>query len=338
MNLLERAEEVRLQLKKDLKHVGSDLQSVERLRIKFLGKKGYIPALFSEFASLEPEAKRNIGKILNDIKTEAEQAVNSLKDSLVKQERQKEFFDFTLPGKIPKLGHLHPVTQTLNKILAIFREIGFNIEYGPEVETDFNNFQALNIPENHPARDMQDTFYVDDLIVLRTHTSPIQIRTMLKKKPPIRILAPGRVYRNEAINPRSYCLFHQVEGLYIDEHVTFSELKGTLEFFAKRFFGKDVTIRFRPSFFPFTEPSAEVDVSCYICGGSGCRICKNRGWLEILGCGMVDPAVFEAVGIDPEKYTGYAFGLGVDRIALQKYGINDIRLLFDGDVRFLKQF
>ncbi|MFA4838703.1 MAG: phenylalanine--tRNA ligase subunit alpha [Candidatus Neomarinimicrobiota bacterium] len=338
MNLLERAEEVRLQLKNDLAQVGSDLPSVENFRIKFLGKKGIIPALFSEFATLSNDAKRQFGKTLNELKNEAEHAVNSLQERLNKQETDSEFFDFTLPGKTPSLGHLHPVTQTLNRITDIFREIGFQIEYGPEVETDYHNFQALNIPENHPARDMQDTFYIDDSIVLRTHTSPIQVRTMLKSKPPIRILAPGRVYRNEAINARSYCLFHQIEGLYVDEHVTFAELKGTIEYFAKRFFGKNVIIRFRPSFFPFTEPSAEVDVSCYLCGAKGCRVCKHTGWLEIMGCGMVDPAVFAEVGIDPEKYTGYAFGMGADRIALQKYGIDDIRLFFDGDVRFLKQF
>ncbi|MBP9004707.1 MAG: phenylalanine--tRNA ligase subunit alpha, partial [Candidatus Marinimicrobia bacterium] len=206
------------------------------------------------------------------------------------------------------------------------------------VETDYYNFQALNFAENHPARDMQDTFFIDEKRLLRTHTSPVQIRVMLKQKPPIRILAPGRVYRNEAINPRSHCVFHQVEGLYVDENVTFSELKTTLEMFAKRFFGSDVKTRFRPSFFPFTEPSAEMDVSCFICDGKGCRLCKNTGWLEILGCGMVDPNVFVNVGIDPEKYTGYAFGMGIDRTALLKYGINDIRLYFEGDMRFLEQF
>jgi phenylalanyl-tRNA synthetase alpha chain len=235
-------------------------------------------------------------------------------------------------------GNLHPVTKTMNRICDIFREMGFGIEFGPEIETDFNNFQALNFPDNHPARDMQDTFFIEDDILLRTHTSPIQIRTMLKKKPPIRILAPGRVFRNEAINSRSYCVFHQVEGLYVDKNVSFAELKMTIEVFAKKFFGKDVQIRFRPSYFPFTEPSAEVDVSCFICGGKGCRLCKHAGWLEIMGCGMVDPNVLEACGIDSERYTGYAFGMGPDRITLLKYGINDIRLLFEGDVRFLKQF
>ncbi|MCK4295880.1 MAG: phenylalanine--tRNA ligase subunit alpha [Candidatus Marinimicrobia bacterium] len=338
MNLLDRAEEVRFQFKKDLSKVNIDIQSVEDFRLKYLGKKGYIPALFREFTSLSVEDKRKCGKILNQIKKEAENSIDTLKQRLNSIGIDEDFFDYTLPGKLPRLGHLHPVTQTMNEICSIFREMGFGIEFGPEVETDYYNFQALNFPENHPARDMQDTFFIDDSILLRTHTSPIQIRAMEKQKPPIRILAPGRVYRNEAISARSYCTFHQVEGLYVDENVTFCELKGTLEIFAKRYFGKDVKLRFRPSYFPFTEPSAEVDISCFICGGSGCRVCKHTGWLEILGCGMVDPNVFISVGIDPEKYTGYAFGMGPDRIAMLKYGIDDIRLFFEGDIRFLKQF
>ena len=338
MNLLDRAEEVRFQFKKDLSKVKIDIQSVEDFRLKYLGKKGYIPALFHEFTSLSIEDKRKCGKILNQIKKEAENSIDTLKQRLNSIGIDENFFDYTLPGKLPRLGRLHPVTQTMNEICSIFREMGFGIEFGPEVETDYYNFQALNFPENHPARDMQDTFFIDDSILLRTHTSPIQIRAMEKQKPPIRILAPGRVYRNEAISARSYCTFHQVEGLYVDENVTFCELKGTLEIFAKRYFGKDVKLRFRPSYFPFTEPSAEVDISCFICGGSGCRVCKHTGWLEILGCGMVDPNVFISVGIDPEKYTGYAFGMGPDRIAMLKYGIDDIRLFFEGDIRFLKQF
>lgn len=338
MNLLDRAEEVRFQFKKDLSKVKIDIQSVEDFRLKYLGKKGYIPALFREFTSLSVEDKRKCGKILNQIKKEAENSIDTLKQRLNSIGIDEDFFDYTLPGKLPRLGRLHPVTQTMNEICSIFREMGFGIEFGPEVETDYYNFQALNFPENHPARDMQDTFFIDDSILLRTHTSPIQIRAMEKQKPPIRILAPGRVYRNEAISARSYCTFHQVEGLYVDENVTFCELKGTLEIFAKRYFGKDVKLRFRPSYFPFTEPSAEVDISCFICGGSGCRVCKHTGWLEILGCGMVDPNVFISVGIDPEKYTGYAFGMGPDRIAMLKYGIDDIRLFFEGDIRFLNQF
>jgi len=338
MNLFEKAEEVREQLRKDLAQIEIQPEAIEAFRLKYLGKKGEIQSLFSLFGTLDPEKKRLFGKVANEAKLEAEAALNALKQRLAGNQKKEAFFDFTLPGKAPRTGHLHPITQTMNRIIAIFQEMGFGIEFGPEVETDYYNFEALNFPKNHPARDMQDTFFVDDDILLRTHTSPIQVRTMLKKKPPIRILAPGRVYRNEAINPRSYCMFHQIEGLYVDENVTFSELKTTLDVFARRFFGKDVKTRFRPSYFPFTEPSAEVDVSCIICGGRGCRVCKHTGWLEILGCGMVDPNVLSAVGIDPEKYTGYAFGMGPDRIALQKYGINDIRLFFEGDIRFLTQF
>lgn len=338
MSILDRADEVRAQLQNDLQQVGADPQTAENLRIKYLGKKGLITALFADFNTTSPEEKPQAGKVLNILKKDAETQILALSERLRTSAVRVELFDYSLPGLPPAVGHLHPITQTLNRIISIFREIGFAIEYGPEVETDFYNFSALNFADNHPARDMQDTFFIDDKVLLRTHTSPIQIRTMLKQKPPIRILAPGRVYRNEAINPRSHCVFHQVEGLYVDENVTFSELKTTLEMFAKRFFGNDVKIRFRPSYFPFTEPSAEVDVSCFICGGKGCRLCKHTGWLEILGCGMVHPNVLSNVGIDPEKYTGYAFGMGIDRTALLKYGINDIRLYFEGDMRFLEQF
>ena len=338
MDILNRADEVRGQLQKDLQQVSADPQAVENLRIKYLGKKGLITALFTDFNSITAEQKRQVGKVLNILKKEAEAQIQDLNERRKEQVAQDEYFDYSLPGLAPAVGHLHPITQTLNQVISIFREVGFSVEFGPEVETDYYNFQALNFAENHPARDMQDTFFIDEKRLLRTHTSPVQIRVMLKQKPPIRILAPGRVYRNEAINPRSHCVFHQVEGLYVDENVTFSELKTTLEMFAKRFFGSEVKTRFRPSFFPFTEPSAEMDVSCFICAGKGCRLCKNTGWLEILGCGMVDPNVFVNVGIDPEKYTGYAFGMGIDRTALLKYGINDIRLYFEGDMRFLEQF
>ncbi|HPN74465.1 MAG TPA: phenylalanine--tRNA ligase subunit alpha [Candidatus Marinimicrobia bacterium] len=338
MDILNRADEVRGQLQKDLQQVSADPQAAENLRIKYLGKKGLITTLFADFNSIPAEQKRQVGKVLNILKKEAEAQIQDLNERRKEQVAQDEYFDYSLPGLAPAVGHLHPITQTLNQVISIFREVGFSVEFGPEVETDYYNFQALNFAENHPARDMQDTFFIDEKRLLRTHTSPVQIRVMLKQKPPIRILAPGRVYRNEAINPRSHCVFHQVEGLYVDENVTFSELKTTLEMFAKRFFGSEVKTRFRPSFFPFTEPSAEMDVSCFICAGKGCRLCKNTGWLEILGCGMVDPNVFVNVGIDPEKYTGYAFGMGIDRTALLKYGINDIRLYFEGDMRFLEQF
>jgi phenylalanyl-tRNA synthetase alpha chain len=338
MRLLERVNELKKRLNEDFQNVQNTFQSVEDFRLKYIGKKGAIPALFRDFANLDPAVKRSVGKELNLLKKNAESAVQELRDRLTDTRDQVDEFDHTLPGMAFNIGHIHPITRTMNRIISIFREMGFGIEFGPEVETDFYNFQALNFPPNHPARDMQDTFFIDDEILLRTHTSPVQIRTMLQQKPPIRILAPGRVYRNEAINTRSYCVFYQIEGLYVDEHVTFAELKVTIEVFAKKFFGKDVNLRFRPSFFPFTEPSAEVDISCIICGGSGCRLCKYTGWLEIMGCGMVDPNVFVACHIDPEKYTGYAFGMGPERITLLKYGIDDIRLLYEGDIRFLRQF
>jgi len=338
MSLLEDIHEVQRQLQHDLSQIDINAQSVENLRIKYLGKKGLIAGLFKDFGALSSSEKPEFGKALNTLKKTAEEQIKSLQNRVAEQDNKGTSFDYTLPGYPFRQGRLHPITQTMNRICDIFGEMGFGIEFGPEVETDFNNFQALNFPPNHPARDMQDTFFVDKDILLRTHTSPIQIRTMLKTKPPVRILAPGRVYRNEAINPRSYCVFHQIEGLYVDENVTFAELKLTIEVFAKRFFSKDVQLRFRPSFFPFTEPSAEVDISCIICGGSGCRLCKHTGWLEIMGCGMVDPNVFTACQIDPEKYTGYAFGMGAERIALLKYGIDDIRLFYEGDIRFLRQF
>ncbi len=338
MNLLERTNEVRSQLKEDLSKVQNTFQPIEDFRLKYIGKKGLIPSLFRDFSALCATEKREIGKILNILKKDAEEAVQNLQYRFADSQNEEDEFDYTLPGVPFNRGYLHPVTQTMNRICDIFKEIGFGIEFGPEVETDFYNFQALNFPDNHPARDMQDTFFIEDDILLRTHTSPVQIRTMLKQKPPIRILAPGRVFRNEAINSRSYCVFHQVEGLYVDENVTFGELKVTIEVFAKKFFGKDVKLRFRPSYFPFTEPSAEVDISCIICGGKGCRLCKHTGWLEIMGCGMVHPNVLNTCGIDSEKYSGYAFGMGPDRITLLKYGINDIRLLFEGDIRFLRQF
>jgi len=338
MNLLERIKEVRSQFKEDLSKVQSTFRSVEDFRLKYVGKKGRIPSLFRDFSVLGAAEKREIGKILNILKKDAEEAVQNLQDRFPDSQSREGEFDYTLPGMPFNRGHLHPVTQTMNRICDIFREMGFGIEFGPEVETDFYNFKALNFSDNHPARDMQDTFFIEDDILLRTHTSPVQIRTMLKQKPPIRILAPGRVFRNEAINSRSYCVFHQVEGLYVDENVTFGELKVTIEVFAKKYFGMNVKLRFRPSYFPFTEPSAEVDISCIICGGKGCRLCKHTGWLEIMGCGMVHPNVLNTCGIDSEKYTGYAFGMGPDRITLLKYGINDIRLLFEGDIRFLRQF
>jgi len=316
-----------------------DEKQLEELRVKYLGRRGIIQSLFDKLREVPKEEKPALGKLLNELKELAQGKYNEKKLEIERKKAKVEsVVDLTIPGRLKYTGRKHPLTQTLEKIKKIFIGMGFEVASGPEIEDDYHNFEALNIPPEHPARDMQDTFFIEDKIILRTHTSPVQIRVMESRKPPVRIIAPGRVYRNEAISARSYCLFHQVEGLYVDEGVSFAELKGTLLAFAKQMFGSDVKLRFRPSFFPFTEPSAEVDVSCFICGGRGCRVCKYGGWLEILGCGMVDPNVFKFVGYDMEKYTGYAFGMGVERIAMLKYGIDDIRLFYENDFRFLDQF
>jgi phenylalanyl-tRNA synthetase alpha chain len=316
-----------------------DEKQLEELRVKYLGRRGIIQSLFDKLREVPKEEKPALGKLLNELKELAQGKYNEKKLEIErKKARVESVVDLTIPGRLKYTGRKHPLTQTLEEIKKIFIGMGFEVASGPEIEDDYHNFEALNIPPEHPARDMQDTFFIEDKIILRTHTSPVQIRVMESRKPPVRIIAPGRVYRNEAISARSYCLFHQVEGLYVDEGVSFAELKGTLLAFAKQMFGSDVKLRFRPSFFPFTEPSAEVDVSCFICGGRGCRVCKYGGWLEILGCGMVDPNVFKFVGYDTEKYTGYAFGMGVERIAMLKYGIDDIRLFYENDFRFLDQF
>ncbi len=310
--------------------------SPEELRIKFLGRKGLVNELFKKIKELPAEERGAYGAACNRLKNEIQQALEKLLPTAEASLPAEE--DPTLPGLEQALGHLHPLEQTLREIVRIFHRLGFTVAEGPEVETEWRNFDALNFPPEHPARDMQDTFFLKNGQVLRTHTSPVQIRVMQAYEPPIRTIMPGRVYRNEAINPRSYCLFHQVEGLYVDRNVTFAELKGTLDLFCKELYGANVKLRFRPSFFPFTEPSSEVDITCFLCGGKGCRVCKHTGWLEILGCGMVDPAVFSNVGLDPEKWTGYAFGMGIERIAMLKYGIDDIRLFFENDLRFLEQF
>lgn len=316
----------------------SSYQEVEEFRIKYLARKGIISSLFDKIKEIPAEQKAQFGKELNSLKKDLEEKYKELLEKYPKERKEQLIEDLTLPGIEPKIGTKHIITQTLKEIKEIFKSFGFVIAEGPEIETDYYNFSALNFPEDHPARDMQDTFFITKDILLRTHTSPVQIRYMESHKPPIRIIAPGRVFRNEAISARSHCIFHQVEGLYVDYNVTFAELKGTLVNFAKIFYGKDVAIRFRPSFFPFTEPSAEMDVSCVLCKGKGCRLCKYTGWLEILGCGMVDPNVFKSVNYDPELYTGYAFGMGIERIAMLRYGIDDIRILFENDLRFLKQF
>ncbi len=316
-----------------------DQKELEELRIRYLSRNGSIASLFEAMKSAPKEEKPLLGKELNLLRKLAEEKFNEKKsqfdDLLTKQSQQ---IDLSLPGRKVELGHRHLLTQTLDEIKSIFKGLGFSIFEGPELESDYYNFEALNFPADHPARDMQDTFFVNKEFLLRTHTSPVQVRLMEKLQPPLRAIMPGKVYRNEAISSRSHCMFHQVEGLCVDTDVTFAELKGTLVAFAKQFYGKELNYRFRPSFFPFTEPSAEMDITCFLCKGKGCRVCKHSGWLEILGCGMVDPNVFKYAKYDNEKYTGYAFGMGIERTAMLKYGITDIRTFFENDVRFLKQF
>lgn len=313
----------------------------EAFRIKYLGTKGLVKAIMGEMKNVAPENKKAAGQLLNEFKLFAEAKYEALQQSTTNHQQQTaNDTDFTLPGDNLPLGSRHPISIVRNKIVSIFQRLGFAVAEGPEIEDDFHNFSALNLPENHPARDMQDTFYISQNPdwLLRTHTSSVQVREMEKGKLPIRIICPGRVYRNETISARAHCFFHQVEGLYIAENVSFADLKQTLYFFVQEMFGKDVKVRFRPSYFPFTEPSAEMDISCLICGGKGCNVCKHTGWVEILGCGMVHPAVLENCGIDSNKYTGFAFGMGIERITMLKYQIKDLRLFSENDVRFLKQF
>lgn len=319
----------------------------EDFRLKYLSRKGVLNELFEDFKKVSGDQKRLVGQTLNNLKNRleevhAELSANSI--SSISSKNQSPVLDLTLPEIQNQIGSLHPLSIVRQKIVEIFARMGFNTEDGPEIETDWYNFSALNFAENHPAREMQDTFFVEknevmkDDLLLRTHTSNVQIRLMEYKKPPIRSIMVGRVYRNEAISARAHCQFHQVEGLYVDKNVSFKDLKDTLFHFAKEMFGKETKIRLRPSYFPFTEPSAEIDISCFICHGSGCNICKHSGWVEIAGSGMVDPNVLENSNIDPEEYTGFAFGMGIERITMLKYGINDLRLFFENDVRFLKQF
>lgn len=337
MNIQVRIKEIRTEFDSEFSACLS-LEDFNNLQRKYLSRKGIVASLFKEIPKLSADEKRSAGKHLNVLRKSVEEKISEAIQSFQKKEKIDLSMDVSLPGTPEIYGNKHILSQVMDEINSIFNEIGFSVETGPEVETDFNNFSSLNFPENHPARDMQDTFFITKDVLLRTHTSSVQIRVMMDKEPPLRFISPGRVYRNEAINARSHCMFHQVEGLYVDKNVTFAELKGTVEYFCKRFFGKDVALRFRPSFFPFTEPSAEVDISCFLCGGSGCRVCKHTGWLEILGCGMVDPNVFKSVGFDPEKITGFAFGMGVERPAMLKYGITDIRMFWENDIRFLHQF
>lgn len=316
-------------------------EQVEEYRIKWLGKKGEVSVLFDEFKNVPNELKREVGQKLNLLKTRAQEKINALRDAFEATLATAEVPDMTLPGyPTIQTGSRHPLTIVKNQIIDIFSRIGFTVSDGNEIEDDWHNFTALNTPENHPARDMQDTFYVslNPEMVLRTQTSSVQVHIMQNRKPPIRTISPGRVYRNEAISARAHCQFHQVEGLYIDEKVSFADLKQTLLYFSKEMFGGDTQIRLRPSYFPFTEPSAEMDISCTICKGKGCNICKYTGWVEILGCGMVDPQVLINCGIDEKKHKGFAFGMGIERIAMLKYQIKDLRLFFENDLRFLKQF
>ncbi|MBO5964194.1 MAG: phenylalanine--tRNA ligase subunit alpha [Bacteroidales bacterium] len=320
------------------------LEELEQLRIQYLGKKGVLNDLFAQFKTVPNEEKREMGSLLNELKTAVQTKIETLRDALeAKIESKITIDDLTKPAYLETLGSRHPISLVRNEITNIFAQIGYTVEEGPEIEDDWHVFSALNFPPEHPARDMQDTFFIENRedgnnTVLRTHTSSVQVRTMEKQQPPIRIIAPGRVFRNEAISARAHCIFHQIEGLYIDKNVSFADLKQSLYYFAKEMFGAETQIRLRPSYFPFTEPSAEMDVSCNLCGGKGCNVCKGTGWLEIMGCGMVDPNVLEASGIDSTIYSGFAFGMGVERIAMLKYGVNDLRMYFENDVRFLNQF
>jgi len=315
-------------------------EEAEVFRIKYLGQKGLVKQLFADFKNVALEQKREVGQKLNELKNVAQQKAEQLKQQTSAATSTATDSDLTLPGEPIQLGSRHPISIVRNEIIEIFSRIGFTVSEGPEIEDDWHNFSALNFPEEHPARDMQDTFFIEKNpdIALRTHTSSVQVRVMQNQKPPIRTISPGRVFRNEAISARAHCIFHQVEGLYIDEGVSFADMKQTLLYFAKEMFGEKSEIRLRPSFFPFTEPSGEMDVSCFICNQKGCPVCKHTGWVEILGCGMVDPAVLDNCGIDSKKYTGFAFGMGIERPAMLKYQINDIRLFFENDVRFLEQF
>ena len=336
--LLRQIEEYR----KEIESIVPDgAEALEAYRIKFLGTKGILKGLFTEMKNVPADKKKEFGLVLNDFKQLAESKYEIWKSQAGKSDNSESSKqDLTLPADPVPLGSRHPISLMRNNIIAIFQRLGFAVAEGPEIEDDWHNFTALNLPEHHPARDMQDTFYIHQNPdwLLRTHTSNIQIREMEKGKLPLRIICPGRVYRNETISARSHCFFHQLEGLYIDENVSFADLKQTLYYFVQEMYGTDVKIRFRPSYFPFTEPSAEMDINCQICGGKGCNVCKYSGWVEILGCGMVHPKVLENCNIDPEKYTGFAFGMGIERPAMLKYGINDIRLFSENDVRFLKQF
>ncbi|MCK6542715.1 phenylalanine--tRNA ligase subunit alpha [bacterium] len=332
-------EQIKSQFQSDTDGQTLDKAALEQLQIKYLGKKGILTLATEALKALPKEQKPQFGKMLNEVKQSVEARLAEIKAAVQAAEVDpKDDFDATLPGRHGWVGHNHPLTIVLNDIKQIFYEMGFTIEDGPEVELDYYNFETVNIPKDHPARDMQDTFFINENVVLRTHTTPVQARTMQRMKPPIRMICPGRVYRKDTPDATHLPFFNQIEGLVVDEHVTFADLKGTLAAFVHRLFGNDIGVRFRPSFFSFVEPGAEVDINCIFCRGKGCRTCKNSGWMEILGAGMVHPQLFDYAGYEKNKYTGYAFGMGLDRIVMPLYGINDLRLLIENDVRFLEQF
>ncbi len=319
----------------------TELAALEQLRVAYLGKKGLLTAQLKQLGSLSPEERPKAGQVINQAKQKVQSALEKRRELLQNEALQArlaaETIDVTLPGRGQSAGGIHPVTRTQERIEALFASMGFEVAEGPEIEDDYHNFEALNIPESHPARAMHDTFYFDSRTVLRTHTSPVQIRVMEEREPPLRIIAPGRVYRCDSDLTHTP-MFHQVEGFMVDEKVNFAELKGVLDDFLRNFFEQELAVRFRPSYFPFTEPSAEADIQCVMCGGRGCRVCSHTGWLEVLGCGMVHPNVFSSAGVDAERYTGFAFGMGVERLAMLRYGVNDLRLFFENDLRFLRQF
>lgn len=341
MDIRENLAQIGEELKKELEETNS-LQPLEALRVKVLGKKGSLTALLRGMGQLSPEERPKMGQMINEARERLTSLLDEKQALLAAKEKeqrlQAEAVDVTEPRDLPSIGSEHPMNLVLSEVLDCFTSMGFSVVEGPEVELDLYNFELLNVPKNHPARDAQDTFYIDDNVVLRSQTSPVQARTMLTQKPPIRIVCPGRVFRADEVDATHSPVFHQIEGLVIDKDVTMADLKGTLDAFAKRLYGKDIEVRFRPSFFPFTEPSAEVDLTCFNCHGKGCRVCKGTGWIEVLGCGMVNPKVLEMCGIDSKVYSGFAFGIGVERITMLRYGIKDMRLLYEGDLRFLRQF
>ena len=341
MDLKERLKKIESEAERLLTDI-TDLERLEALRVEFLGKKGRITDVLRQMGKLSAEERPQIGQAANFIKEKLHKLIENKKAEIEQEVRvrrmEEERIDVTLPGSKPRLGHRHPLTRISDQVKELFIGLGFTIAEGPEIENEYNNFEALNVPKHHPARDLQDTFYLDDNLLLRSQTSTVQIRTMAQQNPPIRIIAPGRVYRSDELDASHTPMFHQVEGLVIDRGISFSDLKGTIELVVRAIYGQERLFRFRPSYFPFTEPSAEVDISCIVCAGEGCRLCSESGWLEILGAGMVHPNVLEMAGIDFKQYSGFAFGMGLDRIAMLKYGINDIRLLFENDQRFLRQF